>query len=42
MLVLKSPGGGIAWSQRANIVGRRLRRDLSADTTIAIDDLVES
>lgn len=39
MFVLKSPGGGIAWPERSKIVGRRLRRELAADTTIAVDDV---
>jgi sialic acid synthase SpsE len=39
MLVLKSPGNGIAWPQRELIVGRTLKRDLPADVTISPADV---
>jgi sialic acid synthase len=39
MLVLKSPGDGIAWSERALVVGRRLARDVEADEQLALEDL---
>ena len=34
MFTLKSPGDGIAWTEREKIVGRRLLRDIDADETI--------
>jgi len=39
MLTLKSPGDGIAWSERGAVVGRRLLRDLAEDEVLRRDDL---
>lgn len=39
MFTLKSPGDGIAWTQRSAIVGRRLVRDIDADETIYRNDV---
>ncbi|MCE9606268.1 MAG: N-acetylneuraminate synthase family protein [Planctomycetia bacterium] len=39
MFTLKSPGDGIAWTQRETIVGRRLLRDIDADETIYRSDV---
>lgn len=39
MFVLKSPGDGISWLQRDQIVGRRLKRPLAADAQLHWDDL---
>jgi sialic acid synthase SpsE len=40
MLTLKSPGDGVAWIDRSRIVGRRLARNLDADTIILPHDLL--
>lgn len=39
MLTLKSPGNGVAWSDRHLLIGRRLRHDLPADSTLRLEDL---
>jgi sialic acid synthase SpsE len=39
MLTLKSPGDGIAWSDRGVVVGRRLLRNLGADQVLRRDDV---
>lgn len=39
MLMLKSPGDGIAWSQRWRVLGRRLKRDVSADEQLSVEDV---
>jgi sialic acid synthase SpsE len=39
MLTLKSPGDGIAWSERGTVVGRRLKRDLPADEVLHQNDV---
>jgi N-acetylneuraminate synthase len=38
-LALKKPGSGIPAARLAEVVGRRLRRDVSADTLLAEEDL---
>lgn len=38
--VMKSPGHGLGWSERAQLVGRRVARDLPADTTLSWDDII--
>jgi sialic acid synthase len=38
MLVLKSPGTGLKWRERGQIVGRRARVDIPADVTLRADD----
>lgn len=39
MLALKCPGTGLNWSQRNQIVGRVLRRDVQADDRLSLDDM---
>jgi len=39
MVELKSPGDGIAWVDRGLILGRRVVRDLDADSLIAPADV---
>ena len=38
MLCLKSPGGGLLWRERGQVVGKRARRDIPADVTLAEAD----
>lgn len=39
MLILKSPGTGIKWSDRYLIVGKKARRDIEADRIILLEDV---
>jgi sialic acid synthase SpsE len=38
MLCLKSPGSGLMWRERGQIVGKRARRDIPADVTLSEKD----
>jgi len=38
MLSLKCPGDGIAWQERARVVGKKLRHDVAADEKLRDDD----
>ena len=40
MLVLKSPGHGIGWLDRQQVVGRIVKRDVCADEVLTIDDVM--
>lgn len=39
MLVLKSPGEGMGWIDRGQLVGQSLRRDVDADELLTVDDV---
>jgi sialic acid synthase len=39
MLVLKSPGVGMGWIDRGQLVGQSLRRDVDADQLLTVDDV---
>jgi len=38
MLILKSPGTGLLWRDRGQIVGRKARADIAPDHTLSADD----
>src|SRR5262249_19844936 len=40
MLALKCPGDGLSWLDRQLVVGRRLRRDMSADEMLSPEDVL--
>jgi sialic acid synthase len=39
MLTLKSPGTGLKWRERDQVVGRRAKRDIPADALVTRDDV---
>jgi sialic acid synthase len=38
MVCLKSPGTGLLWRERAQVVGKKAARDIPADVTLFVDD----
>jgi sialic acid synthase SpsE/spore coat polysaccharide biosynthesis protein SpsF (cytidylyltransferase family) len=38
MIVMKSPGTGLAWRDRGRVVGKRAKHDIPADRTLTPDD----
>jgi sialic acid synthase SpsE len=41
MLILKSPGTGIEWTQRGLIIGKKAINDIEADVTLSVSDFYE-
>lgn len=39
MLCLKSPGNGLKWKERAQLIGKKAKRDIAKDVTLFITDV---
>ena len=38
MVCLKSPGGGLLWRERDQVMGKKAQRDIPADVTLELKD----